>query len=116
MWRIWAKALGDKTGKSNREADLIAIIRTIIVLVYLGTNIMIVMGIIHHWWFMILKRLLDNDMKKKENLDALGVDIDLDNVWKTKHTALLIVVGIVLIVSIAVSVVSWVDMVKAKNH
>jgi hypothetical protein len=49
MWRIWAKALGDKTGKSNREADLIAIIRTIIVLVYLGTNIMIVMGIIHHW-------------------------------------------------------------------
>jgi len=116
MWRIWAKALGDKTGKSNREADLIAIIRTIIVLVYLSTNIMIVMGIIHHWWFMILKRLLDNDMKKKENLDALGVDIDLDNVWKTKHTALLIVVGIVLIVSIAVSVVSWVDMVKAKNH
>ena len=115
MWRIWAKALGDKTGKSNREADLIAIIRTIIVLVYLGTNIMIVMGIIHHWWFMILKRLLDNDMKKKENLDALGVDIDLDNVWKTKHTALLIVVGIVLIVSIAVSVVSWVDMVKVRN-
>jgi hypothetical protein len=49
MWRIWAKALGDKTGKSNREADLIAIIRTIIVLVYLGTNIMIVMGILHHW-------------------------------------------------------------------
>jgi hypothetical protein len=49
MWRIWAKALGDKTGKSNREADLIAIIRTIIVLVYLSTNIMIVMGIIHHW-------------------------------------------------------------------
>jgi hypothetical protein len=49
MWRIWAKALGDKTGKSNREADLIAIIRTIIVLVYLGTNIMIVTGIIHHW-------------------------------------------------------------------
>lgn len=55
---------------------------------------------------MILKRLLDNDMKKKENLDALGVDIDLDNVWKTKHTALLIVVAVVLIVSIAVSVVS----------
>ena len=49
MWRIWAKALGDKTGKSNKEADLIALIRTIIVLVYLGTNIMIVMGIIHHW-------------------------------------------------------------------
>jgi hypothetical protein len=55
---------------------------------------------------MILKRLLDNDMKKKENLDALGVDIDLDNVWKTKHTALLLVVGIVLIVAIAVNIVT----------
>jgi hypothetical protein len=54
---------------------------------------------------MILKRLLDNDMKKKENLDALGIDLDLDNVWKTKHTALLLVVGVVLIVTIAVSVV-----------
>jgi hypothetical protein len=55
---------------------------------------------------MILKRLLDNDMKKKENLDALGVDINLDNVWKTKHTVILLVVGIVLIVSIAVNIVT----------
>lgn len=55
---------------------------------------------------MILKRLLDNDMKKKENLDALGIEIDLDNLWKTKHTVLLLVVGVVLIVTIAVSVVS----------
>lgn len=55
---------------------------------------------------MILKRLLDNDMKKKENLDMLGIEIDLDNVWKTKHTALLLVVAIVLIVSIAYVTVS----------
>ena len=24
MWRIWAKALGEKSGKSDREADIIA--------------------------------------------------------------------------------------------
>ena len=32
VWRIWAKALGDKSGKSDKEADYIAIIRTFIFL------------------------------------------------------------------------------------
>ena len=49
LWRIWAKALGEKAGASNEEADRIAIIRTIIILIYLGTNICIVAGIIRHW-------------------------------------------------------------------
>jgi len=61
---------------------------------------------------MILKRLLDNDMKKKENLDdldALGVDIDLDTeliAWKAKLFGGLILVGIIAIVSIAYVTVS----------
>ena len=25
FWRVWAKALGDKSGKSNKEADTIAL-------------------------------------------------------------------------------------------
>jgi hypothetical protein len=49
LWRIWAKALGDKAGKHNLEADRIALVRTIIVLVYLITNLFIVAGVIHHW-------------------------------------------------------------------
>lgn len=49
IWRLWAKALGEKTGKSNHEADMIAIIRTIIVLCYIITNCVIVAGVIHHW-------------------------------------------------------------------
>jgi len=49
MWRLWAKALGDKHGKTDREADIIAIIRTLIVLVYLITNFVIISGVIHHW-------------------------------------------------------------------
>ena len=49
LWRIWAKALGEKAGTTNEEADRIAIIRTIIILIYLGTNICIVAGIIRHW-------------------------------------------------------------------
>jgi hypothetical protein len=49
MWRLWAKALGEKTGKSDREADRIAIIRTVIVACYVVTNMFIMAGVIRHW-------------------------------------------------------------------
>lgn len=49
MWRIWAKALGEKTGKDDNEADKVALIRTLIVLCYIITNIFIVAGVIRHW-------------------------------------------------------------------
>lgn len=49
MWRLWAKSLGEKSGKNNKEANLIAIIRTIIVISYLTTNIFIIAGVIRHW-------------------------------------------------------------------
>ena len=49
FWRLWAKAIGDKSGKNNVESDLIAIIRTIIILIYLVTNAFIVAGVIRHW-------------------------------------------------------------------
>jgi hypothetical protein len=49
MWRLWAKALGDKYGRDDREADKIAVIRTLIILCYIITNIFIVAGVIRHW-------------------------------------------------------------------
>ena len=49
IWRIWAKALGDKSGKTDAESDLIALVRTIIVLSYIITNCFIVAGVIHKW-------------------------------------------------------------------
>lgn len=49
MWRLWAKALGEKQGKDNQEADKIAMIRTIIVMCYILTNLFIVAGVIRHW-------------------------------------------------------------------
>ena len=49
MWRLWAKALGEKASDNNREADRIAVIRTIIVLSYIITNLFIVAGVIRHW-------------------------------------------------------------------
>lgn len=49
MWRLWAKALGEKHGKDDLEADKIALIRTIIVATYIITNLFIVAGVLRHW-------------------------------------------------------------------
>jgi hypothetical protein len=49
LWRIWAKALGEKAGSTDQEADIIALVRTGIVLVYIITNLFIIAGIFRHW-------------------------------------------------------------------
>lgn len=49
LWRVWAKALGEKSGKSNDEADQIALVRTLIVVFYIITNLFIIAGVIRHW-------------------------------------------------------------------
>lgn len=49
LWRLWAKALGEKASESDKEADLIAWIRTAIVLISVVTNLFIVAGILRHW-------------------------------------------------------------------
>jgi hypothetical protein len=49
LWRVWAKALGQKEGRSDREADAVALIRTILVLLAVVTNLIIVAGVVRHW-------------------------------------------------------------------
>jgi len=49
MWRLWAKALGQKEGITDREADIVAAFRTSIVLFYIITNCFIIAGVIRHW-------------------------------------------------------------------
>lgn len=48
-WRYWAKAIGEKASKCNKESDTIAMIRTVIFATYLLTNCFIVAGVIRHW-------------------------------------------------------------------
>jgi hypothetical protein len=48
-WRLWAKSLGEKASDDNREADTVALIRTVIVLVNFITCIFIISNIIHNW-------------------------------------------------------------------
>ena len=49
LWRIWAKALGPKEGLNEKEADVIACVRTIVLVSYMATNAFIVAGVIRHW-------------------------------------------------------------------
>jgi len=49
MWRLWAKALGEKASPNDKEADRIAMIRTIIVLVNFITCFFIMANAIRHW-------------------------------------------------------------------
>ena len=49
MWRLWAKALGQKEGITDSEADIVAAFRTAIVALYIVTNLFIIAGILRHW-------------------------------------------------------------------
>ena len=49
LWRLWCLSLGDKASDDSKEADMVAIMRTTVVLVNFATCFFIVAGIIRHW-------------------------------------------------------------------
>ena len=51
FWRIWALALGRKEGRSDKEADKIAIIRTLIMFQLIVTNFFIIAGNVKNLFF-----------------------------------------------------------------
>ena len=49
MWRLWARSIGTKEGKNEKEADIVALVRTAILFSYMLTNFCIVAGVVRHW-------------------------------------------------------------------
>lgn len=49
FWRHWARALGEKVGESNKDADIVAFWRTLIILQAIITNLFIVINILKGW-------------------------------------------------------------------
>ena len=49
MWKIWARALGEKIGEDNTRADKVAWIRTFIILQAIITNMFISINILIEW-------------------------------------------------------------------
>ncbi len=48
IWRIWAKALGEK---ANDNADTVAFVRTLLIAQAIITNILISINIIINWLY-----------------------------------------------------------------
>ncbi len=49
MWRLWARSLGTKEGKNEKEADMVALVRTVILFSYMLANAFIIAGVVRHW-------------------------------------------------------------------
>jgi hypothetical protein len=49
MWRIWAKALGEKAAPSDKESDRVALIRTLLIVQGVIANIFLIANALHHW-------------------------------------------------------------------
>ena len=49
LWRLWAKALGPKATDDDKEADAVAVIRTLVFASVFITNLVICAGVLRHW-------------------------------------------------------------------
>ena len=50
FWKLWARALGEKASTNNKEADRVALIRTIIVLYAITVDTFILLNILFGWY------------------------------------------------------------------
>ena len=51
IWRIWAKSLGEKVGETDKQADTIAVIRSIWWLTHMLTCMAIILNAVaNHGW------------------------------------------------------------------
>ncbi len=48
-WHIWCDALGQKADPDSNHSDKVAVIRTIIFIHVLITNLVIIAGVVRHW-------------------------------------------------------------------
>jgi hypothetical protein len=76
IWRYWAKAIGEKASKCDKESDTVAGIRTFIFATYLITNCFIVAGVIRHW---------NNEMVIHVEIREAEPTIPMINVSKNKN-------------------------------
>jgi hypothetical protein len=50
FWKVWCKALGEKSGTTDRQSDGIALIRTLLVSQAIIANLFIVANILREWY------------------------------------------------------------------
>jgi len=80
IWRWWAKAIGEKASKDDKESDVVASVRTIIFLTYLITNCFIIAGVIRHWNGP--KGLAEIDQRDQTEYPRRGSDREVSCVYR----------------------------------
>lgn len=48
-WYVWQKAIGEKASMSAQLSDHVSWVRTALVVSYLITNLVIILGVWRHW-------------------------------------------------------------------
>ena len=79
VWRLWAKALGEKAGKDDKESDHVAGVRTFLFATYLITNCFIVAGVIRHWNdqpIIIIQHEVQSDLPQTQEARILKTNRD----------------------------------------
>ena len=46
LWRLWAKSLGEKVGETDKQADAVAVIRTVGWFTHMATCVFIILNAI----------------------------------------------------------------------
>ena len=78
FWRLLAKSLGEKSGKNDKEADRIALIRLVMFLSIFVTNCFIVANAIRHWndetkiYFIIDGSYVPSDLTQTPSFNVEG--------------------------------------------
>jgi hypothetical protein len=49
IWRLWAKALGEKASSCDKESDRIAWVRTFLIIQAVIANMFLIINVIRHW-------------------------------------------------------------------
>jgi hypothetical protein len=49
LWHYWAKALGEKASTNDAEADIVALFRTLIIVLACVANVTLIVNAVHHW-------------------------------------------------------------------
>lgn len=81
-WRLLAKALGEKSGKNDKEADKIALIRFTMFLSIFITNCFIIANAIRHWND---KTVINVEVLVDENVPSYLSQTEKERLFKTNR-------------------------------
>ena len=86
IWKIWKYALGSFADDKTRDYDnVVAIVRTIILLTYLITNVFIISGVIRHWNYDNNTKLAETQQEATQVQEKATYDTGCSQTYKNTN-------------------------------